>query len=98
MQRAGARLSTEEAAAVGRTGKVLFDFTNIESFAFDAEQLGRSMQRLASNGVRLAIYSSNPRFFGIGRQIALHSGLEGTAIAVFQQRPEAVGWLLGRRE
>lgn len=98
MQKSGARLSPAEAAAVGRTGRVLFDFTDIDSFGFDAQQLGLSMQRLAANGVRLAVYSSNPRFFGVGRQIALYSGLEGSAIAVFDSRPEAVGWLLGRRE
>lgn len=98
MRRNGARLTPEEIAAVQRTGKVLFDFNDIETFGFDSQQLGMAMQRLASNGVKLAIYSSNTRFFAIGRQIALYSGLEGAAIAVFADRVEALGWLLDRHE
>ncbi|HMO52957.1 MAG TPA: hypothetical protein PJ994_00475 [Tepidiformaceae bacterium] len=88
MRRMGARLTPEETAAVRSTARMLFDFSDIESFGFNTEQLGQSMQRLASLGVRLAVYSSNSRFFAIGRQIALYSGLEGDAIAVFNERPE----------
>lgn len=98
MRRMGARLTPEEAAAVQRTRKVLFDFSDIDSFGFDSQLLGSAMQRLAANGVRLAIFSSNPRFFGIGRQIALYSGLEGSAISVHTDRAEALAWLLDRRE
>jgi hypothetical protein len=98
MRRMGARLAPEEADAVRSHGRILFDFSEINSFGFDAERLGQAMQRLAQAGGRLAVYSSNPRFFGIGRQIALYSGLEGDAIAVFRERPEALGWLLNHHE
>jgi anti-anti-sigma regulatory factor len=98
LRRTGARLSDEQTAAVAKHGRVLFDFSEIESFGFAPQALGAAMQRLAGQGVRLAVYSSNPRFFGIGRQIALYSGVEGEAIAVFQDRAEALGWLLERAE
>jgi hypothetical protein len=98
MRRMGGRLTKEEAAALRATGRVLFDFSEIESFGFDAAQLGESMKRLATAGVRLAVFSSNPRFFAIGRQIALYSGLEGEAIAVFGDRAEALSWLLDCKE
>lgn len=95
---AGARLTEEEIAAIRRAGCVLFDFSEIDSFGFDAERLGQAMQRLGAQGIRLAVHSSNPLFFGVGRQIALYSGLEGEAIAVFDKRVEALGWLLGAEE
>lgn len=95
---AGVRLTEEEIAAIGRAGCVLFDFSDIDSFGFDAEQLGQAMKRLAAQGIRLAVLSTNPLFFGIGRQVALYSGLEGEAIAVFDQRAAALGWLLGIEE
>ncbi len=98
MRRMGARLTPEEVAAVQRTARILFVFSDIDMFGFNSENLGLAMQRLAGNGIRLAIFSSNPRFFGIGRQIALHSGLEGSAIAVFSERAEALGWLLDLHE
>ena len=84
--------------AIGRTRKVLFDFCGMTSFDFDPYQLGESMRRLAGNGIRLAICSSNPEYFGVARQIAQFSGVEGAAIAVFRAEGDAVGWLAGLGE
>lgn len=74
---------------------VLFDFCSIEKFGFDAYQLSEGMKTLAAQGVRLAVCSTNPEFFGIGRQVAQLSGVEGENIAVFRTEPEAVEWLVG---
>jgi hypothetical protein len=74
---------------------VLFEFSRIEKFGFDAFPLSDAMKNLAAQGVRLAICSTNPEFFGIGRQIAQLSGVEGAHIAVFRAEAEAVGWLVG---
>ena len=81
--------------ALRRHGRVLFDFSRIERFGFDAFGLGEGMRQLAALGVRLAVASENPEYFGIGRQIAQLSGVEGASIAVFRTEAEAVEWLLG---
>jgi hypothetical protein len=88
------RLPPEARAAVVRLKRVLFDFTEITEFDLDPYQLGRSMEQLAGEGLRLAIVSEGPAMFGVGRQIAQWSHEEGTAIAVFRERPVALLWLL----
>lgn len=90
--------SSDVRTAMRRTPRVLFEFSQIESFGFDPLTLGDGMQRLAALGVRLAVSSSNPEFFGVGRQIALYSGVEAVAIAVFDNEAEAVGWLLDKKD
>ena len=88
---------SENPAALQRllaTQRVLFEFSDVTSFAFDPLALGSEMTRLAQQGLRLAISSSNPEFFGVGRQIAQFSGVEGVAINVFQAEEEAVAWLV----
>ncbi|MEO8540174.1 MAG: STAS/SEC14 domain-containing protein [bacterium] len=82
-------------ATIQRTGRLLFEFSEMESFDFDPLSLGETMQQFASQGLRLAICSANPEFFGVGRQIAQFSGVEGAAIAVFKDQPAAIAWLLG---
>ena len=81
--------------AVMRHGRVLFDFSGVKRFGFDPLTLGDQMKRLSGEGLRLAICSNSPEFFGVGRQIAQFSGVEGEAIAVFHSRDEARAWLLG---
>ena len=76
------------------TRRVYFDFSGVTSFAFDPLTLGEGMTRMAQAGLRLAIASSSPEFFGVGRQIALFSGVEGVAINVFRSEADAVAWLL----
>ena len=78
-----------------RQGRVLLEFSAVESFGLDPRMLGDSMRRLAPQGLRLAISSAKPEFFGVGRQIAQFSGVEGDSIAVFHTEAEAVQWLLG---
>lgn len=90
----GRRLTDEGIEHARRTQRILFDFSEITRAAFDPMQLGDGMTRLANQGVRLAICSTNPVYFGFGRQISLYSGVEGTAIAVFKHREDAVNWLL----
>ena len=89
-----ATLREEGAAHLRKTGRVLFDFSEITKANFDAMQLGDAMTRLAATGVRLAICSTNPVYFGFGRQISLYSGVEGEAIAVFKERQAAISWLI----
>jgi hypothetical protein len=72
---------------------VLFEFSRIEKFGFDAYPLSDGMKTLAAQGVRLAISSTSAEFFGIGRQIAQLSGVEGANIAVFRTEADAVAWL-----
>ena len=84
--------------ALAANPRALFDFSDVVSFNFDPLSLGEAMKRLAERGVRLAVCSSNPEFFGIGRQVAQYSGLEGDAISVFRTEPEAIGWLLDKVE
>lgn len=84
--------------AIAQSLRVLFDFSEVTSFKFDPLTLAEGMKRLAERGVKLAVCSSNPEFFGIGRQVAQYSGLEGEAISVFRTEPEALGWLLGKAE
>lgn len=94
-----ARLAEREPAALAALrshGRLLFDFSAVTRFGFDPLSLGEAMQRQAGQGLRLAICSSNPEFFGVGRQIAQYSGVEGNAINVFRAEPEAVAWLTGR--
>jgi len=79
--------------AIATLRKVLFDFSAVKAFEFDPFQLGEAMRRVAGQGLRLAIASEQPEFFGVGRQIAQSSGMEGVAIAVFHTRLEAVAWL-----
>ncbi len=86
-------LSAAETESLRRTRRLLFDFCEVTEFRFDTMQLGDAMQRLASQGVRLAICSEGPAMFGVGRQIALASNLEGLAIQVCRSRDEAVTWL-----
>lgn len=74
---------------------VLFDFSRIEKFGFDAFPLGEGMRRLAEMGVKLAVASENAEYFGIGRQVAQLSGVEGANISVFRTELEAVAWLVG---
>ena len=81
--------------AVRRHGRALFDFSRIERFGFDAFGLGEGMRQLAAMGLRLAVASESAEYFGIGRQIAQLSGVEGANIAVFRTEAEAVEWLLG---
>ncbi|MEX0783847.1 MAG: hypothetical protein WD557_14485 [Dehalococcoidia bacterium] len=88
-------LSEEETATVMRLGRVLFDFTDVTEFEFDPARLGDVMRRLAEDGLRLAICSRAPAWFGVGRQIALWSDVEGEAIRVFRDRAEAEAWLVG---
>lgn len=83
--------------ALRRHGRVLFDFSRIEHFGFDAFGLGDGMRQLAELGLRLAVASESPEYFGIGRQIAQLSGVEGANISVFRTEKEAVEWLLGER-
>lgn len=90
----GQQMGAESLAHVGKTGLVLFDFSGITKADFDPMQLGEGMVRLAARGVRLAICSTNPAYFGFGRQISLYSGLEGQAIATFSDRNDAILWLL----
>lgn len=79
--------------SLARDRKVLFDFSGVSSFTFDPYQLGEAMRRVAGDGLRLAIVSSNPEYFGVARQIAQFSGVEGAAIAVFRGQLEARDWL-----
>lgn len=83
-------------AALRGHGRLLFDFSAVTHFGFDPLTLGEAMQRLAGQGLRLAICSTNPEYFGVGRQIAQYSGVEGNAINVFRDQAEAVAWLVGR--
>ena len=83
-------------AALRSHGRLLFDFSEVTHFGFDPLMLGEAMQRHAGQGLRLAICSTSPEYFGVGRQIAQYSGVEGNAINVFRDRAEAVAWLLGR--
>lgn len=80
--------------AILANGRVLMDFSAVEKFAFDPMILGDAMKRLAGQGLCIAIASSAPEFFGVGRQIAQFSGVEGEAIAVFKDRAGAEEWLL----
>ena len=92
----GTLTQNPEALATARTTlRVYFDFSEVTSFAFDPLSLGEAMKTLAANGVRLAIASTNPEYFGVGRQIAQYSGVEGMAINVFTTEEEAVAWLAG---
>lgn len=84
--------------SVTKSARVLFDFSEVTSFKFDPVLLGDAMRRLGERGVKLAVASSSPEFFGIGRQVAQLSGLEGEAIAVFRTQPEAASWLTGRTD
>src|SRR5215216_5913699 len=70
-------------------GRLLFDFSAVTHFGFDPLTLGEAMQRQAGQGLRLAICSTNPEYFGVGRQIAQYSGVEGNAINVFRDQAEA---------
>ena len=91
-----AEQETAALAALRGHGRLLFDFSGVTRFGFDPLLLGEEMQRLAGQGLRLAICSTNPEFFGVGRQIAQYSGVEGNAINVFREEAAAVAWLVGR--
>ncbi|MGH2611279.1 MAG: hypothetical protein ACRDHF_19530 [Tepidiformaceae bacterium] len=87
-------LSEGELTAILRLGRVLLDFTDITDFRFDTFTLGDSMRQLSRQGLRLAICSSTPAMFGVGRQIAQWSDVEGSAIRVFRDRDQAEAWLV----
>lgn len=87
-------LSPDGLAALLRLGRLLFDFTDVADFRFDPFTLGEAMRRLSERGLRLAICSSTPAMFGVGRQIAQWSDREGTAIKVFRDREQAEAWLV----
>jgi len=86
-------LNEEQTEAARKSQRILFNFDDVTEFSYDPFALGLAMARLAGN-LRLAICSSNPALFGVGRQIAQYSGVEGEAMAVFTDRIEALGWLL----
>lgn len=83
-------------AAIQSHGRVLMDFSRVSRFSFDPMLLGDAMKRLAGVGIRIAVSSASPEFFGVGRQIAQYSGVEGDAIAVFKLQTDASDWLLSK--
>lgn len=83
-------------AAIRSNGRVLMEFSAVTRFNFDPLLLGEAMNRLAGRGLRIALASSTPEFFGVGRQVAQYSGVEGEAIAVFKDQPAAEEWLLSQ--
>ncbi len=95
--RAAGGFKPEEIEALRQLKRLLFDFSAVTNFGFDPLSLGSGIKRLSDFGLALAIVSTNPLYFGIGRQIALYSGVEGDGIAVFVDRPSALMWLLGER-
>jgi hypothetical protein len=80
--------------AIRTSRRLLFELSDVTSFAFDPESVGISFGMLARQGLKIAISSSNPEYFGVGRQIAQLSGVEGSSINVFRGEPEAIGWLM----
>lgn len=93
----GALASAEGSMDAIRThGRVLMDFSGVTRFNFDPVLLGDAMKRLSGQGLRIAVSSTAPEFFGVGRQVAQYSGVEGEAIAVFKTQPEAESWLLAQ--
>lgn len=82
--------------AIRQDGRVLMDFSRVAKFTFDPMLLGDAAKRLAEQGLRIALCSSTPEFFGVGRQIAQYSGLEGEAVAVFRDQATAEDWLHSR--
>ena len=83
-------------AVIRENGRVLLDFSAVEKFSFDPLLLGDAMKRLAGRGLRIAVASSTPEFFGVGRQVAQYSGVEGEAIAIFKDHRAAEEWLLSQ--
>ena len=93
----GALAATHRALDLIReNGRLLLDFSAVEKFSFDPLILGEAMKRLAGQGLRIAVASSAPEFFGVGRQVAQYSGVEGDAIAIFKAHQEAEEWLLSQ--
>jgi len=86
-------LTAEMWADVWRLRRVLFDLTAVDGFELEPFTLGLNMRALAGQGLMLAIVAPRPVLFGVGRQIALYSGTEGTGIAVFLEEVEALRWL-----
>jgi len=86
-------LSDSQTEAARKFQRILFNFDDVTEFSYDPFALGVAMARMAGE-MRLAICSINPALFGVGRQIAQYSGVEGEAMAVFSERIEALGWLL----
>lgn len=93
----GALTANPEAlGAIRENGRLLLDFSAVEKFSFDPLLLGDAMKRLAGRGLRIAVASTTLEFFGVGRQVAQHSGVEGEAIAIFKDQRAAGEWLLSQ--
>ncbi|MGE0601106.1 MAG: hypothetical protein AB7J35_15685 [Dehalococcoidia bacterium] len=91
--------SDELTAAVERFRRVLIDVSEVDDVLFDPVMLGEAAARNnATRGVRFAIAATTPAMFGLGRQVAQISGLEGEAVSVFHSREEAADWLLSLEE
>ncbi|MGE3074716.1 MAG: hypothetical protein AB7N24_01190 [Dehalococcoidia bacterium] len=87
--------SDELALAVNEFRRVLIDVSEVDDVLFDPVMLGEAAARNnATRGVRFAIAATTPAMFGLGRQVAQISGLEGVAVSVFHSREEAAAWLL----
>lgn len=77
-----------------RSRRVLLDVSEMDAVHLDPMTVAEVARQNAGGGVRYAIAASTPAMFGLGRQVALLSGLEGEAISVFHSRAEAAEWLL----
>lgn len=93
-----AEMTTEILAALEASGRMVIEFAGVESFDFDPIALGATMAYFAQRGLRVAVVAANPVYYGIGRQVALSSGVEGSSVAVFTDAAAALEWLLGREK
>ncbi len=86
--------SQEITDAINTFQRVLIDVSEVDAVLFDPVMLAEAATQSAARGVRFAIAANTPAMFGLGRQIAQISGLEGEAISIFHSREAAAEWLL----